>query len=371
MLVNLIENFMQISSENAKALIEILNLENLWHAKPTWKNKEYSLDTANTQADVVAYIQAVGQGVLFTGHDRSKYTNNASNTSLNNLYYDLFERMGLTAECIAPNESPVYSVILGTSEQQVMTRLKYMRQDFLKGIIPTSKTIFGLGCNRLLGEGVIGDEESSKAELRTQDLPLTEINMVTLLTKKILENVEDGFALEYIPINTALAAIDRNNPNCAKTTDTAASLKAEIEKIHSNPVGLPVIYAYSNQPFVHRQQADVQLKMGDDYKVVGIGCEIPREKFLATPNSVSVFLNELARLINQNYTKALNNQLSQFAVPLTTEELTELADLRVKSRERADNCAAAPLLVAQSVFKLDDRISTPAIAPMSTMSPRI
>ena len=338
MLVNIVANYLQISAAQAQALMELLNLEKRWQEEYDLKGVKHVLATIKTQADFISFIQAVGQTQWFKGHDRSKFSDTVSDQQMNEKYFSLFEGLGLTKQInYDASEAPAFAAILGSSESQVKARLDAFTQDVQNGFAPVENIVFGLGCNRELGVSVIEREQESKDKLKLQNQETTEMNMVSLLTQQTLEQLVDEEKknkIRYQPINTTSQAKTREDSACVKTADTATSLKQAIEMQFDvasmkKPINIAV---YSRQPFVLRQQRDVQQKLGMDVKAVGVGNAFSFSEFCQNPKSIAVCLGEVARLVNVNYTP---ENLKKLNVELTEAELHEVASLASPSKQLA------------------------------------
>lgn len=351
MLVNIIQNYLAISEPEAQALIALLNYEKRWHQEFNWKESAYSLQNAKTQDDVISFMQAMGQTQWFSSHDRSRFPDNVSDKEMNNQYFDIFRTMGLTQELYLAG-NPTFSVVLGSSEERVKGRVETLKQALLNDNLPLGNIVFGLGCNRQLNIGVIPNSENqSKQRLEAEGLDATEMNMITLTVKDMLKSDEKFANITYHEVNTARQIVNRD-PGCAQTKDTAESLKSCIENLPNySELTKPItVYVYSCQPFVLRQQRDVQEKLGDDYVVRGAGAVLSRERYLAQSKSVSIVLGEIGRLININFTPKHRNKLK---VALTDDELQEIQRL-IKGSELAAGNNAKP---SQSAATLLSQLS--------------
>jgi hypothetical protein len=363
MLVTIIVKYLQISEEQAKKLMDLLSLENRWQDEQQWKDTKFNLVTCKTQADVIGFLQAVGQTQWFKGHDRSKFADNISDQELNETYFSLFAGLGLTQNISYDTAlgKPSFSVVLGSSESQVNSRVSSLQGDILSGDGPQEKRIYGLGCNRGLGVSVIDTEQTSKDKLSAAGIDANEMNMVSMLTHEMLAELvrkDDKYkSLVYQPINTTANVQSRLEKDCVKTADTATSLKQAIEERYDleqlpKPINVAV---YSRQPFVLRQQRDVQMKLGPDYLAIGVGSEFTQNAFNLHPKSIAVCLGEVARLVNINFTP---ENLKQFNVALTQQEMEELKILGGQLVEVTDNNAMQSIRDTSRLFSHNDTAST-------------
>ncbi|MDP3561983.1 MAG: hypothetical protein Q8R83_07385 [Legionellaceae bacterium] len=326
MLIQIIARYLQIPEERAEKLIKLISMEKRWQEIFTVKGIEYKLSNVKTQADFIGFLEALGQSTWFKGHDRSTLNGPLLQQEEKELYFDLFSGLGLiqNMELI---DSPDFSVVLGSSEAEVETRVETLKQTILSGCIPKTGQIFGLGCNRQLGVSVQQTEEKSKFALLAASQETTEMGMVSLITQECLAAIVKKDSrltnLSYQAIDTTSNAKTREDGSCVKTADTAASLKEAIEQqFDLQTMPLPIqVAVFSTQPFVLRQQRDVQQKLGSNYRVIGVGVERTKEAFLAHPQSVGIFLGEVARLLHIQYTP---DYIKQFDVLLTQDELNEL-----------------------------------------------
>ena len=53
--------------------MEVLTYEKRWSEEQEWKEAKYSVSSIKSQADLISFLQAVGQSRWFKGHDRSKF----------------------------------------------------------------------------------------------------------------------------------------------------------------------------------------------------------------------------------------------------------------------------------------------------------
>lgn len=326
MLAEIISRYLNISLEQSKAVLELLALEGQGKKPVLWKEREYDLTQAKTQADFLSFLQAVGQVVWFQGFDRSKYPD-IGDEELNNTYYALIERMGLTQTVHLPADcQPDFAAVLGSSETNVSFRTESLKSDLLKGHVPKRLTIFGTGCNRQLGVSVPFSEDASKERLLALKRDPVEMEMLTLLTTDMLEGDKTFHTLRYEPVNTTANVQSREDPNCVKTFDTATSMRQAIERRSDfHTMKKPILVAvYSNQPYVKRQEQDAQKSLGDQFLAIGVGREFTKADFLRNPKSINVVRGELARLINTPFTP---QYLETFQIPLSLEELREIATL--------------------------------------------
>lgn len=352
MLSAIIASYLNISEVQAEHLVKLVSHEQQWSEEQQLKVKAkedpskevvltFKLAEAEKQEDVINFLQALGQSKWFKGHDRSQFAD--TNTNENDTYYSIFTGLGLTqaAPFDSSNGEPAFSAVLGSSESQVRTRLIALEADLRAGHGPRMGIVYGLAGNRALGTGVMESEQYSKDMLTANNDPLTEANMVDLIVSEkliALEMEDSKFSFySFKGINTAGVG-DRAQKDCVKTGDTAVTLKDAIEQSYQTSIlQKPIVVAvYSNQPFVLRQARDVQLKLGDDYKVIGVGTELSRENLDKNPKAVTIIEGEVARLININYTP---KNLRRFDVSLTAEEKAELKTLISESAKKRANAA--------------------------------
>lgn len=324
MLAKILANYLQINEQQAQSILDITALEAHFSREQKWQENVYTASAIKTQADFIRFLQAVGQSQWFKGHDRSKFADNITDEQLNKTYYEYFKRAGLVDAVQWPlQQPPHFAAVLGSSQSQVSDRVDWLKKDMLAGNAPSEKMIAGLGCNRDLGVGVMESEEPSKSRLLAAYKPLTEMEMTNLVTQDMLAEFS-GYT--YTEVNTATNVTNRTDKDCVKTSDTAASLKQAIEqKYDMTKLPDPIYVAtYSCQPFVLRQQRDVQAKLGPRYQAIGVGREVSEERFAAHPKSIAICLGELARLMNINFNPAM---LNKFDVALNADEMQELAQL--------------------------------------------
>ncbi len=323
MLVNIIADYLQIPAKNAQFLMALFMQEGGW-------KKAFNM---RSQADLIEFIQMFSQLQWFQGHDRSKLPDNHT-THLNQDYFSFFEGMGLTQSVHYSllNNQPDFSVVLGSSEEDILSRIESLKHDLLVGWLPKENLIFGLGSNRLLGCSVLELEQGSKRKLQVQNLDQTEMNMVTLLTHECLNSLaaqDSRFStLSYQAINTTASTLKNSDSEYrVKTAETATSLKSAIGyRLQFMAKQKPIyVTVYSNQPYILRQQRDIQLTLGSNYIVTGVGGALKRENFDNNNKSMGEFLGEIARLININYRP---DYLKRFDMALTTAEIEEINNLR-------------------------------------------
>lgn len=337
MLSKIIENFLKMNEEASKTIMKLLALEGRWQqaqkgiSKVTKSEIQIKASDIKTQADLVTFLQFVGQSHWFKGHDRSKFPVGHSDKITDEDYFTIFESLGLFNETPYDRTQgqPHFSVILGSSESQVTKRVNSLKKDLVSGLVPKQGKIFGLGCNRGLGVSVIESEASSKQKLAERGEEQTEMKMVNLITAEMVDGLKKSSEfkdLTYHEINTASPAKTREDKDCVTTAKTAISLKSEIERDPNfSTMEKPIrVAVFSNQPFVERQRRDIEMQLGDGYQVIGVGSAVS-DDFKASSRAFNLCLGELARLINISYNKAnielLNKQ------PLTDEELLELETL--------------------------------------------
>lgn len=324
MLAKILAKYLQIKEEQAQSILDITALESHFSREQQWQGKVFTASAIKTQADFIHFLQAIGQSQWFKGHDRSRFADNISDEQLNKTYFSLFKRAGLLDAVQWPlSQPPHFAAVLGSSQSQVSDRVDWLKKDILSGNAPSEKMIAGLGCNRELGIGVLESEEPSKSRLLAAGKPATEMEMTNLVTQDMLSAFPE---FTYTEVNTATNVTNREDKNCVKTCDTAATMKQAIEQKYDMAAMPQPIYvaAYSCQPFVLRQQRDVQSRMGSRYQVIGVGRDVSEERFASHPKSIAICLGEVARLININYTPVM---LNEFDIALNAEELQELAML--------------------------------------------
>jgi hypothetical protein len=308
MLIEIIANYLQFSPQQAKALVDLLTLEKAW--QPNLLNK------LKTQADFITYIQTVEQSLWYKPCDASQLTDTHYSLEINNQYFTLFKQLGMI-DSINSNIIPNYMVLLGCFEAEVLNRIKFLTQDIVNNYLPTQQLVYGLGGDRELGLSF--DEHKSINRLKKLNLALIEINMINLLfMEELLKCGNKAKMISYQPVLTT----DKNSKRIT-TADTAVTLKKVIEE--QPTVTYPIILAiYSNQPYILRQQRDMQVTMGDQYKIIGLGDAFSLIDFNNNPKSINVCLGEIARLFHINYTTA---NMKNFAINLTANELEELRRL--------------------------------------------
>lgn len=322
---HLISQYLKIDLQQASALVDLLRFENQLNQTVTWKENTYQLAEAKTQADVLHFIQAVGQTVWFKGHDRSKYPQ-ITDEQLNKHYFELAQRMGLTQAAHLPETFvPQFAVVLGSSELEVKARVLALKESFDAGKLPKQGLVLGLGCNRQLGVSVPQTEEDSKKRLLEKHREPNEMEMVSLLTTDMLEQ-NPKFKLQYQAINTTANVKSREEANCVKTADTATSLKQYFELSPGvDQLQRPItVTIASRQPYAERQKRDVQKQLGEGYDVQVLGHEYNWERYSANPAAINVIRGELARLFNISFTP---EYLKQFDQALTEAELAEIKQL--------------------------------------------
>jgi hypothetical protein len=322
MLVNIIKDYLQLPANKVEYLTALLTQEGCWQETLYWKGKKYDPAHMRSQADVIKFLQAFCQSQWFNGHDRLKFPENHAN-HLKKHFFSLFEGVGLTqsVDYNVLNNPPDFSVILGSTESDVLSRVDSLKQDLLANSLPKEHMIFGLGSNRLLGYSDLDSEDYSKRKLLKLNQDQTEMNMVTLLTCEGLDDLKSKDSrfskLSYQAINTASPNSDR-----VKTVETAINLKYAIENSLGFRAKKTVYLAvYSNQPYILRQQRDMQQALGTDYFVAGVGAALTQADFDRNNKSVSELLGEIARLVHINYRA---EYLEQFNIALTTTEIAEI-----------------------------------------------
>ncbi len=318
MLVNIIANYLQISPVQAKSLLDLFTLEKLWLEQPHWKGNTYQLSAVKTQADLMSFIQAAAQSKWYKNYDDSKLADTHFSQEVNQRYFSLFEGLGLI-NAVSCNTPPIFSAVLGCFEDDVIARVDTLKQDILNNnLAPKARIIFGLGCDRELGTSFV--EQASINKLKKAGQATTEMNMINLLIYAALEDLvkqDDKFkSLVYQPVTTTPIL----KTNSVNTADTAISLKQVIENQYDIPKPINII-VYSNQPYVLRQQRDIQQTLGADFNVVGVGSALTQAEFNKDPKSINICLGEVARLININYTP---ENLKRFADNLTADEIEEV-----------------------------------------------
>jgi hypothetical protein len=315
MLKNIIADYLQISVNNAQYLMILFAQEGGWQIQ----------QSMCSQADVITYLHEFSQLHLFRGHDRSKLQDKHETHSSKD-YFSLFEGIGLTQSLhynVSANH-PDFSVILGSCEGDLFSRVESLKQDLLAGYLPKEHLIFGLGSNRLLGSFVCDSEQCSKQRLQDQNQDQTEMNMVNLLTHECLDSLiaqDSHFStLSYQAINTTSGNMSEHR---VKTPETATSLKRAIESHPGFMTKQKPLYVvvYSNQPYILRQQRDIQSALGPDYIVTGIGAALTSANFDKNSKSINEFLGEIARLIYINYHP---DYLKKFDIVLSAEQLEEI-----------------------------------------------
>jgi hypothetical protein len=323
MLNDIIAGYLDITPAQANSLLDLITREGYWQDPQLFPSA-----TMKTQLDFVSALDKLAQSKWFQGNDRSQFAANSGDAERIKSYYVVFEAFGLTLPLnYSPekNGAPDFAIVLGSHEKEVQRRTATLEKDLQADIIPTHKTLFGLGCNRLLGVSATADESASKQTLVAQGKDPIEMNMVTLVVREMLKSITHG--LNYIEVNTVSAVQSRQDPACVKTGDTAATLRHIItEKFPAEGTRKRTVVAYSSQPYVLRQQRDIQAKLGTDFTVVGVGEGYTLERFMQTTSSVNNFLGEIARLVHINFTLEIQHKLALFA--LSVDELAELAALQ-------------------------------------------
>ncbi len=331
MLKEIIAKFLQIPEQQAQILLNLLTLERQWQKKQPLGNKLIDPVDIKTQSELIEFLQAVGQNKWFKGHDRSKLPPHLTEVAIKEIYWDLFNQLGMT-ERIISNVIPNYSVVLGSSELNVKYRTESLIEDIFDNKTPTTAVIFGSGGNRELGRGVVVSEEDSIDKLKKASLPLTELNMVSLIVQEQLAQHGLNQKFKYIPVNVG-GASSRDQTGSAKTEQNAQGILETIQKLNANqdkPEQI-VLTVYSNQPYIQRQKVDMEEKLKKEssdtkYQVNAVGRSYRKEDFFASPTSINLFLGEIARTTNTLYDKG-QNPLLIANVSLTEEELAELHDL--------------------------------------------
>ncbi len=322
MLNNILADFLGLNEVQANALINLMNLEQHWQRTFEWKGKIYSVSAIEMQSDLIDFIQAIGQLFWFKGHDRSKLPTGDWTSAQKEIYWNLFQAFGLCQEITSEEPSSCY-VVLGSSITQVQMRTATMIRDLQMHVQNdpfdfSSQPIyvFGLGGNRLLGDGVSCDESDIQKKLEAIARPPTEMAMVDLIVSDAIRDAGLDDRCQYITIDAA-GATSRGSEHCAKTADTAVSLTMWLEtKLAHKPKPL-TMKVFSNQPFVARQVCDMENKLGNDYKVIGVGAEMLKDAFNQNPFAINVCLGEYARIINTCY-NAKRALLPE--IPLSPEE---------------------------------------------------
>ncbi len=323
MLVNIIANYLDVSVEQAQAVMNLMTLEKRWSEDIVRKDKSYNLATAITHADFLDFLQAVGQAKWFGGQDRTKFPTQ-SDLEIKQQYLPHIKSLGMMKKIPYPAElpAPAFVNVLGSHVPNVKMRLNTLMQEAPR-TIPTQYVVFATGSNRELGKFAdISLELEMKQRLEAEQKPATEMNMLSALTQEKVTELNQIYTLDdmvqFKPINTTVIPADQARVN---TADTATSLKQALERepsfeTLSRPILVEVI---SNQPFVERQARDTQKNLGPDFKVVGVGDELTEDMFYSNPLSVSVCLGEVARLININYIEP-----KLVKTPLNSDELEEI-----------------------------------------------
>jgi hypothetical protein len=312
MLTDIVANYLQFSKQQAKALLDLFTMEKCWQPN--------LLSAIKTQADLITYIQTGAQSSWFKALDASQLEDSHHPLEINNKYFTLFKELGLI-EAFNITLNPDYMVLLGCFEAEVTNRIKFLAQNIVNNYLPTQQLVFGLGCARELGLSF--DEHHSINRLKKLDLALTEINMINLLImEELLRPGNKSKKVSYQPIRTS-----NENLNHVTTADTAVSLKNVIEVQSqfanlSRPISIAI---YSNQPYILRQQRDIQATMGDQYNILGVGDALTLVDFNSNPKIINICLGEIARLLHINYTTA---KMKNFAINLTATELEELRSLK-------------------------------------------
>jgi hypothetical protein len=333
-LVNILSDFLKLHSHQTQALIKLLSMENRWCETIVLANGQ-TIDPREikTHAELIQFVQTLGQSQWFKGHDRSRFAADESDASLKNQYFELFHCLGLVEAVRTPGISvrPHAMVVLGFSEAQVQTRTQTIIEQVRNGISPTGNTIYGLGSNRQLGTGVLETEAESIKKLQDlgrSEADFTEMEMVSLIVQEALaslktEDPERFGQLTYCAINT-LGNVNRAATDCVKTADTAESLKKALEvdaEVFQNLPKPVVIFVASSQPFVKRQCLDMAIQLGNQYSVIAIGQALSQEVFNRLPISIPICLGEVARLINI----AFNAQpIAAWQQPLSETDAYEL-----------------------------------------------
>ncbi len=315
MLKHIIADYLQISVHQAAALMVLFGEEGGWKTQ----------HNISTQTDVITCLHEYSNSHWFQGHDRSRLQDKEI-THANIDYFTLFKQMGFieSAHDYVLTHPPDVSVMLGTSEEDLLARIESLKEDLRAGYVPREHLIFGLGSNRILGTFVCDGEQVSKQKLQALNLEQTEMCMVNLLMQESLDSLideNDRFSeLSYQAINTNTSNQIKER---VKTRDTAFGLKNAIDShsrfvIKDKPLYVAV---YSNQPYILRQQRDVQLVLGADYIVKGVGPALTRADFDLNPKGRSEVLGEIARLIYINFRP---EYLKRFDMLLTADEIEEI-----------------------------------------------
>lgn len=161
----------------------------------------------------------------------------------------------------------------------VLSRVDTLKQDLLANYLPKANVIFGLGSNRLLEYSILDSEEYSKRKLRERNQDQTEMNIITLLMSEVFDTLvskDKRFSkLSYHAINTTLIGQNPENTVRVKTPESAINLKYAIGHWPGFKANKTIYVAvYSNQPYILRQQRDIQSVLGLNYFVVGVGAAL-------------------------------------------------------------------------------------------------
>jgi hypothetical protein len=334
MITTIVADFLRIDEQQARTLLKLLTFERRFQQEFKLKEETLNPRAIKTQADLIKFLQAVGQEAWFQGHNRGQFIS-SGNEQANRMYYFFFKNFGLTRS-IPPelkSGNPDVAVILGSTQNQVEFRLKTFRKDIHRGISPSSGWVIGLGCNRQLGKLSLDREQESIDELTHLNKELHEANMVDLQVKRTLANFP---MLSYLGINTTTHTVNVGDSNARATTaDTAASLKSWLDKnlLDKNlKKERWVVAVYSNAPFIIRQQRDIQCQLGSRYQVVGVGPGLPISLFEQhLKNKISagaICLGEIARLINTSFCCISAEKMAVYTnTLLIQDELSELNSL--------------------------------------------
>ncbi|MBA2710390.1 MAG: hypothetical protein H0U57_07360 [Tatlockia sp.] len=330
MILKIISDFLQLPTAQVEYLIILLIQEGFCQEIFYWEGAQYDSKNIKNQSDLIEFLQAFCQSQWFKGHDRLKLPDNITSYKSKH-YFSLFEGFGLTKTfSYTAQENPDFSVILGSTELDTRSRVDSLKNDLLKGCWPKQNLIFGLGSNRQLGYSPLELEEESKRKLLMQNQKPTEMNMVTMQTSEMLRDLilEDSTfsRLSYQAINTAFSELKSFKEHRIITADTASSLKSFVENGSNFKEKKSVYIAiYSNQPYILRQHRDIQLTLGPDYKVVGVGAALNEVDFDCNDKSVGELFGEIARLVNINY-KA--DHLKNFDIALTQAEIDKIGEIQ-------------------------------------------
>jgi hypothetical protein len=318
-LQHILARYLEVSEEQAQQFIQLVSTEQLWSGRFNFKGTTYQLDTHKltcTELYLIQFLQALGQATWFQSHNRSEFKIRPYTITQKKAYFNFASSLGFTQKIVITIQPDCY-VILGSSESGVKIRIASVVEAIQSGYPPLSGCIFGLGCNRPLGDGVLGAEETSKKILLAAGQEPTEMSMITLLAQAAL-----GPQWSYQAINTVSTVPNRDDHRCVTTADTAINLKIVLEQMRASTTQPMIIAISSNQPFIERQRRDMQAILGSNYQVIAIGAELTQQEFMTDPKSVAIFLGALSRLFNIQYTKP--GHLEQFNQVLSQEAWDQL-----------------------------------------------